>query len=183
MESACQAKWKGNSTIFWGGGREAVKRQHVCMLNSVLKGVGSAQVKIIWMGRRETKGLCFSFCSVPLLASLQHISSIKFGDPTSSGFTSEHKYAYSAPDKKGHRYEQESPPGVPWSCSFWWTLLFEHLLPCRVYDKERAVSQVHRTSVRLGDGCGRFSTSTSELFPAREPGGTQGQRVRTTAEL
>ncbi|XP_065508694.1 stabilizer of axonemal microtubules 5 [Caloenas nicobarica] len=79
--------------------------------------------------------------SPPAKPSGKHISSIKFGDPTSSGFTSEQKYAYTAPDKKGHR----------------------------VYDKEHAVSQIHQTNVRLGDGCSRFSTSTSELFPAHEP--------------
>ncbi|NXH68854.1 TEX45 protein, partial [Hydrobates tethys] len=76
--------------------------------------------------------------SPPAKPSEKHVSPIKFGDPRSSGSVSEQKRAYSAPDKRPHR----------------------------VYDKECAASQIHRTNLRLGDGCTRFSTSTSELFPA-----------------
>ncbi|XP_050766665.1 testis-expressed protein 45 [Gymnogyps californianus] len=75
--------------------------------------------------------------SPPAKPSEKHMSPIKFGDPRSSGSMSEQKHAYSAPDKRTHR----------------------------VYDKERAASQIHRTNLQLGDGCTRFSTSTSELFP------------------
>ncbi|NXS42133.1 TEX45 protein, partial [Balaeniceps rex] len=75
--------------------------------------------------------------SPPAKPSGKHTSPIKFGDPRSSGSMSEQKHAYSAPDKRTHR----------------------------VYDKEHAASQIHRTNLQLGDGCTRFSTSTSELFP------------------
>ncbi|KAF1450977.1 TEX45 protein, partial [Pygoscelis papua] len=75
--------------------------------------------------------------SPPAKPSKKHVSPIKFGDPRSSGSMSEKKHAYSAPDKRMRR----------------------------VYDKERAASQIHRTNLQLGDGCTRFSTSTSELFP------------------
>ncbi|KAM4658389.1 stabilizer of axonemal microtubules 5 isoform 3-T3 [Amazona ochrocephala] len=36
----------------------------------------------------------------------------------------------------------------------------------RAYDKEHAASKIQHTNVQLGDGCTRFSTSTSEQFPA-----------------
>ncbi|XP_035748243.1 uncharacterized protein LOC104124426 [Egretta garzetta] len=75
--------------------------------------------------------------SPPAKPREKHMSPIKFGDPRSTGSVSEQKHAYSAPDKRTHR----------------------------VYDKERAASQIHRTNLQLGDGCTRFSTSTSELFP------------------
>ncbi|KAM9516258.1 uncharacterized protein ACIB01_017992 [Guaruba guarouba] len=71
--------------------------------------------------------------SVSLLASFQH-TSIKFGDPRISGSMSEQKHAYSAPDKRTHR----------------------------AYDKEHAASKIQHANVQLGDGCTRFSTSTSE---------------------
>ncbi|NXX58472.1 TEX45 protein, partial [Scopus umbretta] len=74
----------------------------------------------------------------PAKPSEKHGSAIQFGDPRTSGSVSEQKHTYNAPDKRTHR----------------------------VYDKERAASQIHRTNLRLGDGCTRFSTSTSELFPA-----------------
>lgn len=38
----------------------------------------------------------------------------------------------------------------------------------RIYDKERAVFQIHHTNLQLGDGCTRFSTSTSELYPVHD---------------
>ncbi|NXA23567.1 TEX45 protein, partial [Ibidorhyncha struthersii] len=76
--------------------------------------------------------------SLPAKPSEKHVSRIKFGDPRSSGSMSEQKHAYSAPEKRTHR----------------------------VYDKEHAASQIHRTNLQLGDGCPRFSTSMSELFPA-----------------
>ncbi|NXE79701.1 TEX45 protein, partial [Cochlearius cochlearius] len=75
--------------------------------------------------------------SPPAKPREKHMSPIKFGDPRSSGSVSEQKHAYSAPDKRTHR----------------------------AYEKERAASQIHRTNLQLGDGCTRFSTSTSELFP------------------
>ncbi|KFV57104.1 Uncharacterized protein C19orf45, partial [Tyto alba] len=75
--------------------------------------------------------------SLPAKPGEKHMSTITFGDPRSSGSMSEQKHAYSAPDKRRHR----------------------------VYDKERAASQIHHTNMQLGDGCIRFSTSTSELFP------------------
>ncbi|XP_029889550.1 testis-expressed protein 45 [Aquila chrysaetos chrysaetos] len=75
--------------------------------------------------------------SPPAKPSEKRMSPIKFGDPRSSGSVSEQKHAYSAPKKKTHR----------------------------VYDKEHAASQLHRTNLQLGDGCTRFSTLTSELFP------------------
>ncbi|XP_032059818.1 testis-expressed protein 45 [Aythya fuligula] len=75
--------------------------------------------------------------SPPVKPSEKHMSRIKFGDPRSSGSVSEQKHAYTVPDKRKHR----------------------------VYDKERAVFQIHHTNLQLGDGCTRFSTSTSELFP------------------
>ncbi|KFQ74978.1 Uncharacterized protein C19orf45, partial [Phoenicopterus ruber ruber] len=75
--------------------------------------------------------------SPPAKPSDKHMSPIKFGDPRSSGSTSEQKHAYGAPAKR----------------------------TCRVYDKEGAASQIHRTNLQLGDGRTRFSTSTSELFP------------------
>ncbi|KAM6369411.1 stabilizer of axonemal microtubules 5 [Pluvialis apricaria] len=76
--------------------------------------------------------------SPPVKPSEKHMSHIKFGDPRSSGSMSEQKHAYSAPEKRTHR----------------------------VYNKERAASQIHCTNLQLGDDCARFSTSTSELFPA-----------------
>ncbi|NWH17837.1 TEX45 protein, partial [Grus americana] len=76
--------------------------------------------------------------SPPAKPSEKHMPPIKFGDPGSSGSMSEQKHAYSAPDKRTHT----------------------------AYDKECAASQIHHTNLRLGDGCTRFSTSTSELFPA-----------------
>ncbi|XP_009868461.1 PREDICTED: uncharacterized protein C19orf45 homolog, partial [Apaloderma vittatum] len=79
--------------------------------------------------------------SPPAKPSEKHLSSVKFGDPRSGGSTSEQKHAYSALDKR-----------TP-----------------RAYDKEHAASQIHRTNLQLGDGCTRFSTSTSELFPAHDP--------------
>ncbi|XP_064325817.1 stabilizer of axonemal microtubules 5 [Phalacrocorax carbo] len=76
----------------------------------------------------------------PVKPSEKHMSPIKFGDPRSSGSVSEQKRAYVAPDKRTHR----------------------------AYDKERAASQIHHTNLQLGDGCTRFSTSTSELFPVHD---------------
>ncbi|NWY62201.1 TEX45 protein, partial [Chionis minor] len=76
----------------------------------------------------------------PAKPSKKHMPPIKFGD-ASSGSMSEQKHAYSAPEKRTHR----------------------------VYDKERAASQIHHTNLQLGDGCTRFSTSTSELFPVHSP--------------
>ncbi|NXW55455.1 TEX45 protein, partial [Eurystomus gularis] len=76
--------------------------------------------------------------SPPAKPSRKPVSAIKFGDPRSSGSTSEHKRAYGASDKRTHR----------------------------AYDKERAASEIHRTNLQLGDGSTRFSTLTSELFPA-----------------
>ncbi|XP_042743157.1 LOW QUALITY PROTEIN: testis-expressed protein 45 [Lagopus leucura] len=73
----------------------------------------------------------------PAKPSEKHKSRIKFGDPRSSGSTSEQKYAYTALGKREHRF----------------------------YDKERAAFQIHHTNIRPGDGCTRFSTSMSELFP------------------
>ncbi|NXT31001.1 TEX45 protein, partial [Pelecanoides urinatrix] len=75
--------------------------------------------------------------SPPAKPSEKHLSPIKFGDPRGSGSISEQKHAYIAPDKRTHR----------------------------AYDKECAAAQIHRTNLQLGDGCTRFSTSTSELFP------------------
>ncbi|XP_031412949.1 testis-expressed protein 45 [Meleagris gallopavo] len=75
--------------------------------------------------------------SPPAKPSEKHKSRIKFGDPRSSGSTSEQKYAYTAPDKREHRF----------------------------YDKERAAFQILHTNVQPGDGRTRFSTSMSELFP------------------
>ncbi|XP_040509746.1 testis-expressed protein 45 isoform X3 [Gallus gallus] len=75
--------------------------------------------------------------SPPAQPSEKHKSRIKFGDPRSSGSTSEQKYAYTAPDKREHRF----------------------------YDKECAAFQIHHTNMQLGDGRTRFSTSMSELFP------------------
>ncbi|KAM6040207.1 LOW QUALITY PROTEIN: stabilizer of axonemal microtubules 5 [Theristicus caerulescens] len=75
--------------------------------------------------------------SPPAKPSEKHMSCIKFGDPRSSESMSEQKRAYSAPDKRTHR----------------------------AYDKGRAASGIHRTNLQLGDGCTRFSTSTSEQFP------------------
>ncbi|XP_065515039.1 stabilizer of axonemal microtubules 5 isoform X2 [Lathamus discolor] len=72
----------------------------------------------------------------PAKPSEKH-TSIKFGDPRISGSMSEQKHAYSAPDKRTHR----------------------------AYNKEHAVSQIQHVNVQLGDGCIRFSTSTSEQFP------------------
>ncbi|NXQ82868.1 TEX45 protein, partial [Nyctibius grandis] len=66
-------------------------------------------------------------------------TSVKLGDPRSSGFISEQKHAYGAPDERTHS----------------------------VYDKEHAASQIHHTNMQLGDGRNRFSTLTSEFFPAR----------------
>uniref|UniRef100_A0A8B9ITA0 Testis expressed 45 n=1 Tax=Amazona collaria TaxID=241587 RepID=A0A8B9ITA0_9PSIT len=75
--------------------------------------------------------------SPPAKPSGKH-TSIKFGDPRISGSVSEQKHAYSAPDKRTHR----------------------------AYNKEHAASKIQHTNVQLGDGCTRFSTSTSEQFPA-----------------
>ncbi|KAM9369053.1 stabilizer of axonemal microtubules 5 [Phaethornis superciliosus] len=71
----------------------------------------------------------------------KHVSAVKFGDPRISGSISEQKYSYGAPEKGTHR----------------------------AYDKELAASQAHHTNVQLGDGCTRFSTSTSEHFPVHNP--------------
>ncbi|NXU80534.1 TEX45 protein, partial [Oreotrochilus melanogaster] len=71
----------------------------------------------------------------------KHVSAVKFGDPRISDSISEQKYSYGAPEKGTHR-----------AC-----------------DKELAASQVHHTNLKLGDGCTRFSTSTSEHFPAHNP--------------
>ncbi|NXK09087.1 TEX45 protein, partial [Herpetotheres cachinnans] len=79
--------------------------------------------------------------SPPAKPSEKHMSRIKFGDPRSSGSVSEQKRAYSTLDERTYR----------------------------VYDKEHAASQIHRTNLQLGDGCTRFSTSTSEHFPVRNP--------------
>ncbi|NXI42221.1 TEX45 protein, partial [Galbula dea] len=75
--------------------------------------------------------------SPPPKPRAKYTSCIKFGDSGSSGSVSEQKRAYSAPDKKTHR----------------------------VYDKEHAASQIYHTNLQLGDGCTRFSTLMSELFP------------------
>ncbi|KAM9254506.1 stabilizer of axonemal microtubules 5 [Cariama cristata] len=75
--------------------------------------------------------------SPPAKPNEKHKSAVKFGDPRSSGSVSEQKHAHRAPDKR----------------------------TCRVYGKERAASQIHRTNLQLGDGCTRFSTLMSELFP------------------
>ncbi|NXI62704.1 TEX45 protein, partial [Anseranas semipalmata] len=75
--------------------------------------------------------------SPPAKPSEKHKSRVKFGDPRSSGSMSEQKHAYTVPDERKHRF----------------------------YDKERAAFQIHHTNLQLGDGCTRFSTSTSELFP------------------
>ncbi|NWX51429.1 TEX45 protein, partial [Steatornis caripensis] len=64
-------------------------------------------------------------------------TSVKLGDARSSGSVSEQKHAYRALERRTHR----------------------------VYDKERAASQIYHTNLRLGDGRTRFSTLTSELFP------------------
>ncbi|NWR60587.1 TEX45 protein, partial [Bucorvus abyssinicus] len=79
--------------------------------------------------------------SPPAEPNGKHVSHIKFGDPRSSRSMSEQKRAYSAPDQRTHR----------------------------AYDKEHAASKIYHTNVRLGDGCTRFSTSTSELFPVHSP--------------
>ncbi|NXF32698.1 TEX45 protein, partial [Nyctibius bracteatus] len=72
--------------------------------------------------------------------NVKRMSPVKLGDPRSSGFISEQKHAYGAPDKRTDS----------------------------VYDKEHAVSQIHRTNLKLGDGHTRFSTLTSEFFPAHK---------------
>ncbi|NXJ95002.1 TEX45 protein, partial [Corythaixoides concolor] len=79
--------------------------------------------------------------SPPANPSKKRLSPIKFGDPRISGSVSEQKHAYRAPGSRTHR----------------------------VYDKERAASQIHRTNLQLGDGCTRLPTATSELFPVRGP--------------
>ncbi|NXG67605.1 TEX45 protein, partial [Hemiprocne comata] len=71
----------------------------------------------------------------------KHMSSVKFGDPRSSRSVSEQKRAYGAPEKRTHR----------------------------AYNKGLAASQIYHTNMQLGDGCTRFSTSTSELFPVHNP--------------
>ncbi|XP_010160244.1 PREDICTED: uncharacterized protein C19orf45-like, partial [Eurypyga helias] len=68
---------------------------------------------------------------------IKKLTSVKFGDLRSSGYMSEQKHAYVAPNRRTHS----------------------------VYDKERAASHIYRTNVQLGDGCTRFSTLTSEHFP------------------
>ncbi|XP_050790440.1 testis-expressed protein 45 isoform X2 [Gopherus flavomarginatus] len=67
-------------------------------------------------------------------------SSIVFGDPRSSVSTSEEKHAYTLQDTRNHR----------------------------VYDKEHAVFQIHKTNIKPGDGCTRFFTVARESFPRRE---------------
>uniref|UniRef100_A0A452GFA7 Uncharacterized protein n=1 Tax=Gopherus agassizii TaxID=38772 RepID=A0A452GFA7_9SAUR len=67
-------------------------------------------------------------------------SSIVFGDPRSSVSTSEEKHAYTLQDTRNHR----------------------------VYDKEHAVFQIHKTNIKPGDGCTRFFTVAQESFPRRE---------------
>ncbi|NXT03053.1 TEX45 protein, partial [Jacana jacana] len=79
--------------------------------------------------------------SPPAKPREKYASCIKFGDPRSSGSFSEQKHTYSAPEKRTHR----------------------------AYNKELAASQIHRTNLQLGDGCTRFSTWTSELFPVHDP--------------
>ncbi|NXT26834.1 TEX45 protein, partial [Syrrhaptes paradoxus] len=79
--------------------------------------------------------------SPPPKPSAQQKSAVKFGDPRSSESVSEQKHAFSAPEQTTHR----------------------------VYDKEHAASQIHRTNLQLGDGCTRFSTLMSEQFPAHSP--------------
>lgn len=102
-----------------GGDQDTVKGQHIPMLNSGLKGVGSVQVKTRWMeGEGKQRDYALSGCSVALLASLQHVSRIKFGDPRSSGSLSEQKHAYSAPEKRTHRYQQENQTDIPRNGSF-----------------------------------------------------------------
>ncbi|XP_075759058.1 stabilizer of axonemal microtubules 5 isoform X1 [Pelodiscus sinensis] len=77
----------------------------------------------------------------PVKSCVQNKSSIVFGDPRSSVSTSEGKRAYTVPDTRNRR----------------------------VYDKERAASQVYKTNVKPGDGHTRFGTVTLESFPLREP--------------
>ncbi|XP_010023299.1 PREDICTED: uncharacterized protein C19orf45 homolog, partial [Nestor notabilis] len=79
--------------------------------------------------------------SPPAKPSEKH-TSIKFGDPRIGGSMSEQKHAYSAPGNRTHR----------------------------AYDKEHAASQIQHTNEQLGDGCTRFSTSTSTQFPAYDLG-------------
>ncbi|XP_042717946.2 stabilizer of axonemal microtubules 5 isoform X1 [Chrysemys picta bellii] len=67
-------------------------------------------------------------------------SSIVFGDPRSSVSTSEEKRAYALQDTRNHR----------------------------VYDKECAVFQIHKTNIKPGDDRTRFFTVTLESFPRRE---------------
>ncbi|KAM9111838.1 stabilizer of axonemal microtubules 5 [Pangshura tecta] len=67
-------------------------------------------------------------------------SSIVFGDPRSSVSTSKEKHAYTLQDTWNHR----------------------------VYDKERAAFQIHKTNIKSGDGCTRFFTVALESFPRRE---------------
>ncbi|XP_043358711.1 testis-expressed protein 45 isoform X2 [Dermochelys coriacea] len=69
-------------------------------------------------------------------------SSIVFGDPRSSVSTSEKKHAYTLQDTRNHR----------------------------VYDKECAAFQIHKTNIMPGDGRTRFFTVTLESFPRRELG-------------
>ncbi|XP_077698121.1 stabilizer of axonemal microtubules 5 isoform X3 [Eretmochelys imbricata] len=67
-------------------------------------------------------------------------SSIVFGDPRSSVSTSEEKHAYTLQDTRNRR----------------------------VYSKECAAFQIHKTNITPGDGCTRFFTVTLESFPQRE---------------
>lgn len=95
-----------------------MKGQHLPLLNSVLKGVGSAQAKTQGVDRQR---LCFKWPLLSFLASSQHVSRIKFGDPRSSGSVSEQKHAYSAPAQRTHRYQQENLMGTSRSGSCWGT--------------------------------------------------------------
>ncbi|XP_026510696.1 testis-expressed protein 45 [Terrapene carolina triunguis] len=80
-------------------------------------------------------------------------SSIVFGDPRSSVSTSEEKRAYALQDTRNHR----------------------------VYDKECAAFQIHKTNIKPGDGRTRFFTVTLESFPRRELG--KGTVTTTQAML
>ncbi|XP_067417185.1 stabilizer of axonemal microtubules 5 isoform X2 [Emydura macquarii macquarii] len=75
-------------------------------------------------------------------------SSVVFGDPRSMVSTSEKKHAYPVQDMRNRSNS--------------------HLMPCRVYDRERAAFQIHKTNIKPGDGHTRFYTVTLESFPLRE---------------
>ena len=129
MESTCKAKWKGNSMIL---GRTKTRLKGSAFPCWILSWKGWDLCKWKPDGWKDREGkqrdCALSGCSVALLASLQHMSPIKFGDPRSSGSMSEQKHAYSAPDKRTHRYQQENLMGIPRNCSFWRTLLFKQLI-------------------------------------------------------